>query len=382
MTQPASISFIANTSEIGGAERYLTTLAAGIHDRGMRVWVPSQSLADDLAERLGSIEVGLLPTDGFSIRPGALVKAWSFYRGLPPGIVHFNLANPCASTVDIMAARLGTGSAIVLTTHLPDVARTRRERISDRLALRLAHRIITVCESARKYLIARGVPEQKVSTVYNGVSDWQISPKAIDRLRSELALRPGQLVLGTVARMEEQKGLRYLLQAFGHLGRDDVVLCLVGDGSQTSELKRLAGDLGIAGRTRFCGWRTDSRDLISLFDVFVLPSMFESFPFTVVEAMMAGRPVVASDVGGVSEAVLHEKTGLMVKPGDVDELGAAVRTLLESPELRMRMGQQARSIALAKFSDDIMVRKTLELYDQLADRSPTRVSAEKVGIGR
>jgi len=361
-----TVTFIANTGEIGGAERYLLTLGAGLRDESWRIFVPSQNVACELTDQLGSSKIGMLPTDGYSIRRSAFVKAMKFYRTVDSDVVHFNLANPCASTVDILAARLVGRSAIVLTTHLPDIAISRRERLSDRIALRLADRIITVCGSARDYLVNRGVPARKVSAIYNGVSDWQTSEDTVSKMRSEMSIGPDDLVLGTVARLEEQKGISYLLEAFGRL--DDcanLVLCIVGDGSLMGSLTEQARELGIADKVRFCGWRDDSRDLIGLFDIFVLPSLFESFPFTVVEAMMAGKPIVASDVGGVSEAVTHERTGFLVAPRNPEELAKSIRALAESAELRARMGDEARTAALSRFSDETMVQRTEELYEQL-----------------
>lgn len=363
MEDPVSVSFIANTSEIGGAERYLLNLAPHLADQDYCIYVPSENIAHELGRNL---KVAILPTDGYSIRPSALVKAMRFFRTLDSDVVHFNLANPCASTVDILAARLVNKSAIVLTTHLPTIACTRRERVSDRIALRLADRIITVCESARAYLIGRGVPARKVSAIYNGVCDWQTGRATLDKLRSEISIGPDDIVLGTVARLEEQKGIEYLLEAFQRIhAMPNLILCIVGDGSLMEDLRAQSRNLGIAAQVRFCGWRSDSRDIISLFDVFVLPSLFESFPFTIVEAMMAGKPVVASDVGGVREAVSHGETGLLVLPKDVEMLTEAVASLVESPELRSRMGAAARSVALSKFSDVAMARATTSLYEEI-----------------
>ncbi len=164
-----------------------------------------------------------------------------------------------------------------------------------------------------------------------------------------------------------QKGGEILLRAFRAILRSNprAMLMLVGGGSLESSLKRLAAELGIAPRVIFAGPRPDARKLVSIFDVFVLPSLFESFPFTVVEAMMAAKPVVASDVGGVAEAVLDRKTGLLVEPGDEAALIQALTELLGQETRRGEMGQAGRERALDLFSAQAMVAATRSLYERL-----------------
>ncbi|MCL5104338.1 MAG: glycosyltransferase family 4 protein [Armatimonadetes bacterium] len=358
------ISYIANTTALGGAERYLLTLADGLTDCDCRVYMPESPAARDFASRSTRVDLESLPTDGYSLRPSSLIRSMWFYKNFKEGILHFNLSHPCASAADALAAKLVSRCPIVVTTHLPTIAASRREKFSARLALEAADHIITVCRSARDYVIGQGIFGGKVTAIYNGIADWRTPESVMAEIRAEIGAAPENLIIGTVARLEGQKGLDILLNAFAALTPryPEALLVIVGEGGEEAKLKRIADETGVAGKVRFLGWRDDSRDLISIFDIFALPSLFESFPFTVVEAMMAGKSVIASDVGGVGEAVIHQETGLLIKPGSVQALAQALSGLLGSSELRVRMGDLARRKAQEQFSSEAMVRATHDLY--------------------
>jgi glycosyltransferase involved in cell wall biosynthesis len=232
----------------------------------------------------------------------------------------------------------------------------------------LADSVIVVCEESRHHVLSLGVKANKVKIIYNGVPDHVPSVEKVSEIRQSLGVADsGSILFGTVARLEEQKGLACMLNAFkGVISKvSNTKLCIVGDGSQGRELMNLTAQLGIAEKVIFMDWMPSYLDYVAAFDVFVLPSLCESFPFAIVEAMMAGKPVVASDVGGVSEAISQGETGLLIPPGDSYSLTEAILVMMESRELRMRMGERARMLALSKFSDKTMVRGTQELYKQL-----------------
>ncbi|MCE5324494.1 glycosyltransferase family 4 protein [bacterium] len=365
--RPLSIAYIANTGEFGGGERYLSKLVGCPSGEGIRVYMPPGTAAEEFARRTNGAHVEPLSTNGYSIHPVSLAHSIKFYKGLDCDLFHFNLANPCSSTIDIIAARLFTRAPVVLTTHLPTISKTVREKISGRTALGCAHMVITVCESARRFLIERGVDAEKVRTIYNGVTDWVTPDSKVRELRDELHIGKDDVIIGTVARLERQKNISSLLHAFQSVSIEhrNAALCIVGTGSLLDELQRLAHELGIADRVRFCGWRSDTCDILRMLDIFVLPSAFESFPFTIVEAMMAGLPVIATRVGGVDEAVIDGKTGILVEPKDDDALTKAVKLLLDRPDMRFEMGNAGRGEALARFTEDEMLRRTWELYSEM-----------------
>jgi glycosyltransferase involved in cell wall biosynthesis len=193
-----------------------------------------------------------------------------------------------------------------------------------------------------------------VRTIYNGVPD--------DRIERLPRLAEG-LVVGSVGRLDEQKAYDVLIAALPSL--PDVTVVLVGDGPARAKLEELARHHGVADRVIFTGWQAEARRYLGGFDVFVLPSRYEGFPLSIIEAMLACLPVVATDVGSVSECVLAGETGAVVPPDDGNRLAETIRMLLESADLRMRMGEQGRERAISLFSVDAMARSYEQLYAEI-----------------
>ncbi|HEY6057371.1 MAG TPA: glycosyltransferase family 4 protein, partial [Candidatus Limnocylindrales bacterium] len=169
----------------------------------------------------------------------------------------------------------------------------------------------------------------------------------------------------TVGRLTEQKGYPVLLEAVRDL--PDVVLLVAGDGPLRRELEQLAVGLGVADRVRFLGHVDDVAGLLDRGDLFALTSLNEGLPLVVVEAMVAGLPVVASRVGGTPEAVVDGETGLLVDPGDVLATRAAIRRLLDDPDLARRMGRRGQEVARERFSPAALVEGVLRVYEDALD---------------
>jgi glycosyltransferase involved in cell wall biosynthesis len=146
---------------------------------------------------------------------------------------------------------------------------------------------------------------------------------------------------------------------------DNATLVIIGDGEDRTSLEALAADLGVADRTVWAGWDDDVRSHIRSFDVFVLPSRFEGFPLVVLEALLVERPVVATDVGSVGEAVIPGETGLLIPPDDPSALAAAIGQLLDDAELGRRLGAHGRHLVLSRFTAAHMARSFSHLYIEL-----------------
>lgn len=233
---------------------------------------------------------------------------------------------------------------------------------------------MTVGGEARKYV-----------TIHNGIDPDRFT--AGRRLTgSELGLQEKLPVIGTVCRLSEpEKGLTVLLQAMARLaepsGSPGCQLIIVGEGPSSKRLRDLGEELGVAPWVRFVGARRDVADLLPLTDVFVLPSLSEGFGIAIVEAMAAGRPVVATAVGGIPEIVLQGETGLLVPPGDPGALAGAVRQLLEQPDRAAAMGAKGRQRARERFSIATVVRRHEDLYETLIARHAASVPAYRQVLG-
>lgn len=211
----------------------------------------------------------------------------------------------------------------------------------------------------------RGLPADKVQVVHNALPDTtavRAARHADDRVR-----------IGCVARMEEPKGIRFLVQAFAALAGDypKAELVLVGEGPDRPHIERLVVERGLSDRVTLTGhYDGDINEMVATFDIYAFPSLWEGLPYAILEAMRLGRPIVSTDVGGVAEAIDNEAAGLLVRPGSADELEAAIRTLLDDPDLRVRMGAAARDRFLSAFSLEAMQgrARTVFLETGLASR--------------
>ena len=220
-----------------------------------------------------------------------------------------------------------------------------------------------LCNSAtiREFLISRySLPPERVTVVHNGVDTKFFQPNPNGRPE-------GPPVLLSVARLVPDKDHDTLLQAFSQLSRyhKGAELWLVGNGPRRQVLEQRVRDLSIAGQVKFLPGEQVLRPLYHQADLFVLSSMAEALPNVILEAMAAGLPVVATQVGGVPEAVVPEATGLLVSPRDVIGLAAALGRLLDDPEARRSMGRLGRKRVQDRFSFPVMVSRHEEVWTRL-----------------
>jgi glycosyltransferase involved in cell wall biosynthesis len=187
------------------------------------------------------------------------------------------------------------------------------------------------------------------------------------RFRAALAGDAERPIVLAVGRLDAQKGHAYLLAAAADI--PDALFVFVGEGRERSALEAQARALGVAERVRFLGHRDDVPDLLAACDVFVLPSRYEGLPLSVLEAMAAARPVVATAIEGTDEIVRHGETGLLVPPAAPSALAEAIRAVLADRALATRMGQAGRARVGREFSMSRMIDEVTGVYDELLERS-------------
>jgi glycosyltransferase involved in cell wall biosynthesis len=241
---------------------------------------------------------------------------------------------------------------------------------------RFTDRLVLVCQSdlrqARRYRLS---PESKMTVILNGL-DVSRKPEAVNvvRRRSEFGLAADGPIIGTVSRLHRQKGVVHLLRAgpsiFGAFPGSRIVV--VGDGPQADKMRREARRLRIGERCLFLGAREDARALMTVFDIFVLPSLWEGLPFVLVEAAALGTPIVATSVDGVPEIIEDGQTGLLVPPGDSRTLSEAVIRLLRNQSEADRLAERARILVPPRFPLRRMVEQTQNLYLELLNRKSHR----------
>jgi glycosyltransferase involved in cell wall biosynthesis len=261
-------------------------------------------------------------------------------------------------------AGLGCGVPIIYTPHcwsfVDGFPHAWLYRMVERGLAPFATRIVAVCEDEYRFGLSQKVGrEEQTLFIHNGVVD------AVDRIDRQPRAADEAARILMVGRFEQQKDHGLLLSALAKLKDLNWTLTLVGDGPSKAACIDQAARLGLSERITFAGYSDQVEDFLSGCDLFALVSRWEGFPRSILEAMCESLPVLTSDVGGSKEAVIDGETGRVVKPGDLNELIAALRELVTAPDLCRRMGERGRQVYLERFSFDLMYQKYLRLYRSL-----------------
>ena len=373
-----SLIYVSDAPAYGGAERYQTMVIRESCARGLSVWAVIYEEMGTWGKELEDVGARVRHWRGILGWLGVLREA----ARQRTTIIHIN-ASWRGNLLPHICLANAIGRKVILTEHtVPPVQPTSRRfgalapwRIRLRLrTLRrrvewaLADRVIVVGNIVKDRLIReRGLSERRCVVIPNGVDATRFSPtKGLgNSTRERLGIRT-EFVVGSVGRLAGEKAYDRLIRAVARLKQEDVCLLLVGDGPVRSALEAEASRLGITDRVRFVGWQEDVNAFLNAMDVFALSSDFEALPFSALEAMAAGLPVVATDVGGVREAVLDGETGYIVPQGDEDALADRIDCLLADSTLRKQMGRAGRDRVGHHFSFDRMIRKTFDVYNQVA----------------
>lgn len=289
-------------------------------------------------------------------------------RAIRPAVFHAHLIQPLACMYPRLGAMLARVPAIIATEHLfVDVPWRRSVQVEQWLAKRMDRYIAVSHAMARQLRESLALPADKLQVVHNGIP---LSPvyrvSQPDHDRHLINGRHGPIVL-TVARLHPQKGLRYLIAAAARVPQATFVLA--GDGPERRALETQVAELGLGERVIFLGHRQDIPHLLAGCDLFVLPSLFEGLPLSILEAMAAGKPVIATAVGGTGEAVTHGVTGLLVPASDPAALAEAIQTLLADPSRARRLAAAGQVRVQQEFSAETMVQRVTHIYTEiLAER--------------
>jgi glycosyltransferase involved in cell wall biosynthesis len=294
------------------------------------------------------------------IRPVLPVRR--LIRGASYDIVHFHTKRAHAFSLWLGSSPRGLKRVVTRRMDYP-----MRKIWYDRyLYNRRVDGVVAISERIAALLIVGGVKKEKLRVIHSGVDPEPFKNIPIARDDRSAA------VIGTAAVLEERKGLRFLLEAAAELKHQGLRLTyrIAGDGSEREKLERLAETLGVREEVAFLGFVSDMPAFLSSIDIFVLPSLFEGLGVAALEAMAAARPVIASDVGGLSELVADGETGLLAAPGDSPALARAISRMVSEPERIRAMGENARARVEKYFTMEQMAKKNESYYyDLLEGRS-------------
>ncbi|MCB9780230.1 MAG: glycosyltransferase [Alphaproteobacteria bacterium] len=355
---PSPVLLVTNSMGVGGAERYVVTVANWMVERGAKVTVTAEP--GDLAATLDP-RVRYQPEQLINLRAGiprAAVRLAQLIHQEKPRVV---VANSLVSSWVVRLAQPWGRAPLVTVAHGWPADRYR----SVAPLMRVSDVVVAVSPEVRDQLVAHGLPADRCRVIHNGVDCRPLHPRtgaARAAARRELGVSDDALVVALLGRLSAQKAHQHVISIAAALRGDlpHLRFVLIGGGEREDELRALAAEQGVEDRVLFLGIRADVPELLGAADIYLSTSDWEGMPLSTIEAMASGLPCVATCTEGTSLLVTPE-CGAVVPVGDVAALTDAVRALAQDPDQRAVQGAAARKRALAHFSHDRMVGDLVEV---------------------
>ena len=373
--KPRILQFIDSFDQ-GGSERQALELTRLLRDSGKyEVFLASLKAAGVLREGVENLKLGEIPSyplTSFYDR-NAIIQLRRFVRHLRASRIDVLHTHDFYTNIFGMTAGLLAGVKVrIASRRETNGMRTRGQQRAQRLAYSLAHQIIANSEAVKHKLRDEGIKEERIAVVHNGLDLERVMPPVNvsreESLKSLGIAEDRQHFVTIVANMgHEVKDYPMFLRMAQRVSRvvPDVGFLLAGEGELQQSLRRMATDFGIGRNTFFLGRCENIAQLLKVSNVCVLSSKAEGFSNSILEYMAAGRPVVATDVGGAREAIIEGETGYTVPSGDDRLMANIVVSLLRDSEKANLMGEQGRRVVEEKFSSQALLRNTEALYEKL-----------------
>lgn len=364
-----NLIFFTETIGIGGAEVYLQVLALGLNKEqfDIRVAIPKNKGTEVFVNELRSKGIRVDYIRRYNIHNNYL-----YFKKNKPDLIHFNVPFPsfyCCTTA-ILAGLFYSKSKLYVTEHL--VPLEYRPNPFFRSIINLIYRklnsSITVSNKNKEALIKNfDLPESKIKVIYNCVNIDSIvkyNREIAKDLNEKFSINDSAIVFGTVGRLHKQKGHQYLIDASKNVIEKvpNSVFLLVGTGSEKYQLIQKIEENNISDHFRIVGYQENLPEILALIDIFVLPSISEGFPFSILEAMAARKPVIATNVGGVPEIITNNVNGILVEPMDSDALAKAMILLAKDKKKRDQIAELGQKKIMENFSLEKMISMTEEIF--------------------
>ena len=237
----------------------------------------------------------------------------------------------------------------------------------DSLALRRMHCIVAVSKAVENDLASRGLRKDRIEIIYNGIifnQEHNNSQADVSQLRAEYNISNCTFVIGTLGRLVNVKGHNYLIQAMPFILKEipNCVLLIAGTGSLKTYLENLIKDLDLVNNVKLIGYVKDLNKFFSIIDLFVLPSLSEGLPISLIEAMAFGKPIVASMAGGIPEVIVNEDTGILIPPANVNKLEKTIINLSKDKDKMQRLSANSRKFVKTNFSSTNIAKQYENIY--------------------
>lgn len=371
-----NILHIVEDLNIGGVEELVRIIVTGLDREKYNIHICCIEEGGQTAQELmaAGIKVDILGLKSYH-NLFNILKLVKYIKERKIDIIHTHMY--FASSFGRIAAILAKTPILISTSYSNYFEYKRRNILMEYFLANFTDRIIAASNSIKEFTVKQQkISPDKFTVIYDCASSDKFS-KNIDSIsiKKDLGIELDYSVVGCVARLDVVKGIAYLIQAASEVLRriPKVKFLIVGDGLLRKELEELSINLGIKDKIIFAGSRRDIPEMLSVMDIFVLPSALrEGCPLAILEAMAMSKPVIASRLGGIPEEVQDEKSGILVPPKDSLALAEAIQKLLSDKNLAKDMGKIGRKIFEDKFSKEIMLKKIESLYDELAAKKLTK----------
>jgi len=375
--QRINLLYVITKLELGGAQKQLLTLIRHLDKKRFHLFL--------FTAKDGLLLPEALSINGLTIKKSiclerpinplkdllALIEIYWFIKRNNIEIVHTHSSK--AGILGRLAARLAKVKIIIHTVHgwsFNDY-QPRAERLFfiwlERLSARFSDKLVVASNYDRQKGLDNHIgKENKYSLIRYSIDYTEFNIKD-QNIREELGINPNDLVVGMIACFKPQKSpqnfirLAFLVKKFS----THIKFLLVGDGILRRKIEKLIEKLNLKNYVILTGWRRDIPRILSAIDVFVLTSLWEGLPITVLEAMASSKPVISTHTGGVSEVIVEGKSGFLVTPRDINRMSERLAVLIKDENLRRQIGQNARAGLDSNFTLTNMISKTENLYEEL-----------------
>jgi len=358
MGKRTKVLHIHSSAGIGGTEKIACSLLSKIDKKNFEIRVLFDCSSGDIQPYYEKEKIHALNSEG-------ILKDIRFILNFRPDIVHLYGLRVNLKWRPILWL-LGFRCIIGALEGLTNTGEIGFWRVKlDVWTAPFLRKYVTVSMNVANYLKAKGFPENKLALIYNGVEvgGYNLLPEEKqEELKKKLGIPSDSVVISCVANLRPVKGHEFLIDAVSILKELNFSVLIIGEGPLRDTLIKYTHEKGLNNKIHFLGQRLDIPELLAITDIFVLPSLFEGMPLSLMEAMASGLPVVSTDVGGVSELVVDGETGFLVPPRNSAALAEKIKTLIDDKALSKAMGVKGQERIKNNFTFEAMVDKTETLY--------------------
>ena len=371
--EPVRLLFVIDNLQFGGGERVFSQIINGLNSGRYHISLISSS-NEQFRNAIQNPQVQYHNLDFFKrFNPVSIFKMVKIIRNNRIQIIHGQGAR--AEFHARIAKRIAGNPLYISTIAMPvegfDVGFIRKKayRFADYFSEQYVDRFIVVSDALKEMLIhKRNIPDSTVVRIFNGIELDSFTPNPeFSSFREQLQISRNTFLIGAIGRMVWQKGFEYLIRAIPMVidAYPDSKFLLVGDGPLNERLKNLVRRFKIEKHVVFTGFRNDISEILSAIDLLAVPSIIEGFPMITLEAMAMMKPIIASNIDGISEQIIDGESGILIPPKDSDALAGSIIDTLRNKGLKKTLGINARKRVETAFSIEKMLFETEKIYQLL-----------------